>query len=124
MNPGGRRSKVVIDAKKPASSTRRREKAPPPANQDTQDETLIVEDVRGFTIAEIRRFIKSYRKFGHPKSRSVCSLQSNTCRDYIAQRRSDKRAAIKTFLSCDQYKTCGFNVADSAFYNVLTCYIV
>ena len=26
--------------------------------------------------------------------------------------------AIKTFLSCDHYKTCGFNVANSAFYNV------
>ena len=37
-----------------------------------------------------------------------------------SQRRSDKRVPIKTYLSCDQYKTCGFNVnvADSAFYNV------
>ena len=36
-----------------------------------------------------------------------------------AQRRSDKRTAIKTFLSCDYAGSlCGCNVADSAFYNV------
>ena len=28
------------------------------------------------------------------------------------------RAAIKTFLSCVQYKTYSFSVADSAFYSV------
>ena len=36
----------------------------------------------------------------------------------MQQRRSDKRVAIKIFLSRDQYKTCDFNVADSAFYNI------
>ena len=40
----------------------------------------------------------------------------------IEEVRSDKRAAIKTFISCDPCKmmesSCGFNVANSAFYNV------
>ena len=35
-------------------------------------------------------------------------LQTDEELNSTSQRRSDKRAVFKTFLSCDQYKTCGF----------------
>ncbi len=62
---------VPETARKTTSSTRRRDKATPIAIPISMDETVVTKTVRGFSDAEIRRFIKSYRKFGEPRTRFV-----------------------------------------------------
>lgn len=36
-----------------------------------QEEMVVTKKVRGFSDSEIRRFVKSYRKFGKTKSRYI-----------------------------------------------------
>ena len=68
-NASGRRSKVTHDETRKTTSRSRREKAPPTSTPGTPEDTGVARHVRGFSDTEIRRFVKSYRKFGEPKSR-------------------------------------------------------
>jgi len=60
-----RRSKPPPE-KKPISSSRKRAAPPPP---EATDEVVVQRTVKGFSDFEIRRFVKSYRKYGEPKTR-------------------------------------------------------
>ena len=66
----GRRTKSAAAAS--TSTSRRRDKAPPTSRSSASGETVLSKNVRGFSDSEIRRFVKSYRKFSNPKSRCVC----------------------------------------------------
>ena len=65
----GRRSQRAGNSK-PAGTGRRHEKSSraEPTRGET-GETVMTKKVRGFSDSEIRRFVKSYRKFGKTKSR-------------------------------------------------------
>lgn len=55
-------------AQKARAGRRRGEPPPPRADEDGRD-TMVTKTVRGFSDNEIRRFVKSYRRFPNPKSR-------------------------------------------------------